>query len=104
MPINATGIGRNHLHIVKGLEITLDPALFVPEASVHLISVFILGSGPQKLVSHFNGDSCWLTNSSGAIVASRKISAMGKHLYTLSMDSPLVEHSFIATRVLDIKT
>ena len=101
---NATGIGKICLCVVKGLEITLDPALFVPEVSVHLISVFILGSGPQKLISHFDEDGCWLTNSSGATVASGKFSAMGKHLYTLSMDSPLVEHSFIATGVLDIET
>ena len=32
--INATGIGKIHLRIAKGLEITLEPALFVPEASV----------------------------------------------------------------------
>jgi hypothetical protein len=101
---NATGIGKICLCVVKGLEITLDPALFVPEVSVHLISVFILGSGPQKLISHFDGDGCWLMNSSGATVASGKISAMGKYLYTLSMDSPLVEHLFITTGVLDIET
>jgi hypothetical protein len=98
------GIGKIHLCVAKGLEITLDPALFVPEASVHLISVFILGSGLQKLISHFNGDGCWLTNKSGATVASGKISVIGKRLYTLSMDSPLVKHSFIAARVPGIKT
>src|SRR5882762_1701312 len=102
--ISATGIGKIRLRVAKGLEITLDPALFVPEASVRLISVFILGSGPQKLISHFDGDGCWLTNKSGATVASGKISAMGKHLYTLNMGTPLVEHSFIATRVPDIET
>jgi len=102
--ISATGIGKIRLCIAKGLEITLDPALFVPEASVRLISVFVLGSGPQKLISHFDGEGCWLTNGSGATVASGKFSMMGKRLYTLSMESPLVEHSFIATRVPDIET
>ena len=61
--ISATGIGKIRLRIAKGLKLTLEPALFVPEASVRLISVFVLGSGPQKLVSHFDGDGCWLTNS-----------------------------------------
>jgi hypothetical protein len=102
--ISATGVGKIRLQIGKGVEITLEPVLFVPEASVRLISVFVLGSGPQKLVSHFNGEGCWLTNSSGATVASGKMSAMGKRLYTLNMGSPLVEHSFIATRVPDIET
>jgi hypothetical protein len=54
------GIGKIRLQIAKGLEITLEPVLFVPEASVRLISVFVLGSGPQKLVSHFNGDQAVL--------------------------------------------
>jgi hypothetical protein len=97
-------MGKIRLRIAKGLEIILDPALFVPEASVRLISVFVLGSGPQKLVSHFNGDGCWLTNTSGATVACGKVSAMGKRLYTLEITSPLIEHLFIATRVPDIET
>src|SRR6202011_1075660 len=60
--INATGIGKICLRISKTIELILDPALFVPEASVRLISVFVLGSGPQKLISHFDSDGCWLTN------------------------------------------
>src|SRR5882762_2116861 len=43
-------------------------------------------------------------NTSGATVACGKVSAMGKRLYTLEITSPLVEHSFIATRVPDIET
>jgi hypothetical protein len=76
--INATGIGRIRLCIRKGLELTLEPVLFVPEASVQLISVFVLSSGPQKLISHFDGDGCWLTNTSETTIASGKISAMGQ--------------------------
>ena len=102
--INATGIGKIRLRIAKGLEITLEPALFVPEASVRLISVFVLGSRPQKLVSHFDGDGCWLTNTSGATIASGNISPIRKRLYMLDMNSPLVKHSFITTRVPDIET
>lgn len=98
------GIGKIRLRITKGIEITLEPALFVLEASVRLISVFVLSSGPQKLVSHFDGNGCWLMNTSGATIASGKISPIGKHLYMLNMDSPLVKHSFIATRVPDIET
>jgi hypothetical protein len=37
--ISATGIGKIRIRIAKGLELTLEPALFVPEASVRLISV-----------------------------------------------------------------
>ena len=44
--ISATGIGKIRLHIAKGIELTLEPALFIPEATVRLISVFVLGSGP----------------------------------------------------------
>ena len=102
--ISATGIGKICLRIAKGLELILEPALFVLEASVCLISIFILSSGPQKLVSHFDSNRCWLTNNSSTTIASGKISAMEKHLYTLNIGSPLVEHSFIATRVPNMET
>ena len=102
--INATGIGKIRLHLAKGIVITLDPALYVPEAAVQLMSVYVLGSGPQKLVSHFDGDGCWLINRSGVTVASGSLSNLGKHLYTIDMGSPLVEHSFIASRVPDLET
>jgi hypothetical protein len=68
------------------------------------MSVLVLGKGPQKLISHFDGDGCWLTNCSGATVASGKLSTIGRQLYTLDMGSPLTEHTFFATRVPDLKT
>jgi hypothetical protein len=101
--INATGIGKIRLCLSKGNTIILDPALYVPEVAVHLISVLVLSSGPQKLVSHFDGDGCWLTNHSGATVASGKISPIGRCLYSINIET-LVEHSFIATRVPDLET
>ena len=102
--INAIGIGKIRLRIAKGNTIVLDPTLYVPEAAVRLISVQILGSGSQKLISHFDGDGCWLTNSSGATVAYGKLSSLGRRLYSLNMGTPLVEHAFIATRVPDLET
>jgi GAG-pre-integrase domain/Integrase core domain len=102
--ISATGIGRIRLHIANGHTIILNPALFVPEAAVRLISVLVLGKGSQKLVSHFDGDGCWLTNRSGTTVASGKLSAIGRQLYTLDMGEPLAEHTFFTTRVPDLET
>jgi len=103
LSISATGIGNIRFRIAKGLEITLEPVLFVPEVSVCLISIFILGSGPQKLISHFNGDGCWLTNSS-VLPSPLARCPWWETLYTLNMGSSLIEHLFIATRVPDIKT
>jgi hypothetical protein len=68
------------------------------------MSVLVLGSGPQKLVSHFDGDGCWLTNKSGATMASGKISPIGRRLYSTNMGSLLVEHTFIATRISELET
>jgi hypothetical protein len=103
LSINTTGISKIRLHLSKGNTIILDPALYVPKAAVHLISVLVLGSGPQKLVLHFNGNGCWLTNHSGATVTSRKISPIIRHLYSINIRTPLVKHSFIATRVPDLE-
>jgi hypothetical protein len=102
--INATGVGKIRLRLSKGNTIILDPALYVPEAAVRLMSVLVLGSGPQKLVSHFDGDGCWLTNKSGTTVASGKISPIGRRLYSINIGSPLVEHAFIAARIPDLET
>jgi hypothetical protein len=54
--INATGLGKICLHLAKGHTIILDPALYVPEAAVWLMSVVVLGEGPQQLISHFDGN------------------------------------------------
>ena len=102
--INATGVGKIRLHLTKGNAIILDPAVYVPEAAVCLISVLVLGSGPQKLISYFDGEGCWITNRSGATIASGKVSPIGRHLYSIDIGSPLVEHTFITTRVPDLKT
>jgi hypothetical protein len=61
-------------------------------------------SGPQKLISHFDGNGCWLTNCLGLTVASRSLYNLSKHLYTINLGSPLVKHSFIASGVPDLET
>ena len=102
--INATGIGKIRLHIAGNHTITLDPALFVPEAAVRLMSVLVLGKGPQKLISHFDGDGCWLTNRFGTTIASGKLSNIGRQLYSIDIGTPLTEHGYFATRVPDLET
>ena len=102
--INATSIGKIHLRLSKGNTIILDPALYVPEAAVRLMSVLVLGSGLQKLISHFEGDGCWLTNRSGAMIVSGKVSSIGKRLYSINTGTPLAEHAYIAARVPSLET
>jgi len=68
------------------------------------MSVVVLGQGPQQLISHFDGNGCWLTNRAGATIVSGELSKIGKRLYTINMGSPTVEHMFIAMRVPDIGT
>ena len=102
--INTTSIGKIHLHLKKGHTLVLDPAHYVPEASVCLISVVVLGTSDQKLTSHFDGKGCWLTNKSGVTVTSGILSTFRKQLYALNMGSPSVEHSYLASCVPDLET
>jgi hypothetical protein len=94
--INATGLRKIHLHLAKGHTIILDPTLYM--------SIIVLREGPQQLISYFNGNVCWLTNHARATITSRELSKIGRCLYTINMDSPLIEHTFIATRVPDLET
>jgi hypothetical protein len=102
--INATGIGKIRLHIADGHTITLDPALFVPEVAVRLMSVLVLGKGPQKLILHFDGDGCWLTNRFGTTIASGKLSNIRRQLYSIDIGTPLTKHGYFAMRVPDLET
>lgn len=103
--VSAVGIGKIKLHVSKGNHIILEPALYVPQATVRLVSVKILATS-QKLFSHFNDSACWLTNQSGANIATGSLASGNSSLglYTLDISSSYAEHAFISTRIPNIST
>jgi hypothetical protein len=57
--ISAVGIGSVRLPIAKGAHIQLDNVLYIPNATVHLISISSLCRDSQ-FTAHFDDTSCWL--------------------------------------------
>jgi hypothetical protein len=101
--ISAVGIGKIRLHISKGTTLILDPALYVPHATVRLVSVCALATS-EKLTSHFNDTGCWLTKTSGSTVVTGSLLHPKSSLYTLNLDLSLAEHAFVSTRTPDLET
>ena len=88
--VYAIGLGTIELVVSSGNLIQLQNVLFVPASSVRLISVVTLNR-EGNYVSHFDSNSCWVTNQSGSILACSDI-APNCSLYTLISFVPRVAH------------
>ena len=64
--------------------------LYVPAATVHLISVLVFNLH-DHLTTHFDASSCWITSPSGTMIACGKV-AGHHHLYHLSLSQATMEH------------
>ena len=67
--IYVTGIGTIELCTKAGKQITLNHALFIPNSTVHLISVFTLNNDGAN-ACYFNAKSCFVIDSSGSVIIS----------------------------------
>ena len=94
--ILAIGIGSIKLKIAKGNHITLENVLYVLTAIVRLISIKSLCT-TANLITHFDTNSCWLTNCSGDTIASGTLGDI-RNLYSLNGRAPTIEHALISTR------
>lgn len=101
-PISVMGIGRITLHVQGGNTMVLDPVLYVPHATVRLLSVKAIALS-QQLTSSFNRLGCWIATKAGTTVAKGTLATSRLGLYTLSLGSSLTKHAFIATRVPDLE-
>ena len=91
--IFAIRISVIRLRIAHGAWILLQDVLFIPTASIQLISVGAIARD-SKVISHFDEDTCWLTSkSSGAIIARRNLLPKTR-LYSLSLHSPQTNHTY----------
>ena len=85
--ITAIGLGDIKLRIVRGAHIILQNVLYIPNATVRLISVSTLARDSQ-IVAHFDETTCWITNkSTGSTIA--RGSLLPKKIYILLTFSPL---------------
>jgi hypothetical protein len=66
--IEAISIGNIHLIIGNNTKLNLKSVLYVPTATVRLMSVLAVNH-QDHYVSHFGKHNCWITNQENAIVA-----------------------------------
>ena len=90
--ILAVGIGSIKLTIVKGLHLTLRDVLFIPSATVHLISVSALCAQTRCSV-HFDDNTCWVTAHNSTCILNGALSAC--RLYSLTGGRLSVEHALL---------
>jgi hypothetical protein len=101
--IFATGIGEIRLRIAHGAWIVLLDVLFIPTATVRLISVGAIARD-SKIVSHFDDASCWLTSKSTGAVIARGNLLPKTRLYSLPLHSPQADHAYTVHRTPDLET
>jgi len=94
--MQAMGIGTLRLVVAKGIHITLDNILFIPTATVRLISVSSLCAA-HRCVASFDATSCWVQASSGTRMLSGTLTS--RHLYALSGGQLSAEHAYLMQRL-----
>jgi transposase InsO family protein len=100
--INASGIGDVKLRVARGAYLVLKDVLFIPQATVRLISIGTLARD-SNVISHFGDDECWFTNkSTGAVVA--RGTFLSSRLYSLNLHSAQAEHALSATTSPGLET
>lgn len=101
--ITAIGIGNIKLCIARSTYIALQNALYIPNTTVHLISVSTLARDNQA-IAHFDETSCWITNKSTNATIAHGMLLPTKNLYSLALHSIHAEHAFMANHTPDLET
>lgn len=97
----AVATGTIKLVIAKGLHLTLHDVLFVPSATVRLISVSAL-CAQNRCTAHFDDSTCWVTARNGARILSGVLSS--RRLYALTGGQLSAEHALLAHRAPTLHT
>ena len=87
--VYAVGCGSVEIIMAAGLKLTLHDVLYIPSSDVRLVSVHSLNAA-GRYTSHFDSDSCWVTDLSGSVIA-RGLVLPQRNLYvfpSLSMTPP----------------
>jgi hypothetical protein len=99
--VTAIEIGEIRLLIGRGAHIMLRDVLYIPTATIRLISVRCL-TLDSSVTAHFNELSCWLTNPAGNTIVRGHLSS--NKLYSLSLNSLFAAHAFVIHNPPDIAT
>jgi len=91
--IQAVGVGTLRLIVARGIHITLDNILFIPTATVRLISVSALCAAHRCMAS-FDATNCWVQARSGTRMLSGTLTS--RRLYALSGGQLSAEHTYLA--------
>jgi hypothetical protein len=93
------GMDDIRIHVGHGAHITLNNVLYIPTATVRLISVQCL-TRDSSVTVHFNNLDCWFTNSTGNTVIHGCLS--NEKLYSLSLHSLTATHAYVVHSAPDI--
>jgi hypothetical protein len=78
----ANEMGTVDIPLTSGQKLTLSNVLYVPNSRVRLLSVLTLNRH-DSVSTHFDANSCWITDVSGSIIATGKL-LKSCNLYVLS--------------------
>jgi hypothetical protein len=91
--IQAVGIGTLRLVVARGIHVTLDNVLFIPTATVRLISVSALCSA-HRCIASFDATNCWVQSRNGTRMLSGTLTS--RRLYALSGGQLSAEHAYMS--------
>ena len=101
--ITTIGLGDIKLRIARGAHIILQNVLYIPNATVRLISVSTLARDSQ-VIAHFDEMTCWITNKLTGSTVARGSLLPKKNLYSLDLLSPHAEHALTISHAPDLGT
>ncbi|KAG5732659.1 hypothetical protein E4T56_gene16773 [Termitomyces sp. T112] len=93
--VAAIGIGSIWLRVAKGAHIILEDVLYIPNATVCLISVSSLTN--KGLDSHFDNVSIKIMNRSSCMLIAHGPLIPNQRLYSLNLNSAFTEHRALTT-------
>lgn len=93
--IQAIGIGSIHLIIAKGIHLTLENVLFIPAATIHLISVSAICAA-HRCIASFDATLCWVQARSGTQMLTGTLTSC--RLYALSGGQLSADHAYLVQR------
>ena len=101
--VTAVGVGDIELHVEGNDCFRLQNVLYIPDATIQLISVRCL-TRDSNAITHFNKDACWITNNSTGNILARGNLIPYKNLYALTLHPTRTEHAYTIHPSADLET
>lgn len=104
LSVAAVGIGNIHLQVKEGASMLLEDALFISNATIHLISVSSLAA-QLGVISTFNNDSVKLVDKSTGTTIVQGSLIPNQCLYSIDLNATFSDHHALITRnAADLET